>query len=110
MDERQERIGRNEALFREVNERVERLARDFEIGDEGLAILCECGDSSCRERIEVTVGEYEALRADPTQFAVVHGHAAPDVETAVGGNERYEIIRKAAGEPAELARELDPRS
>lgn len=110
MDERQERIGRNEALFRQVNERVERLSADFQLTEETMGILCECGSETCHERIEISSREYEALRAEPTHFAVVPGHVAPDVETVVAENERFDVVRKAPGEPAELARELDPRT
>ena len=109
MDERAERIGRNEALLREVNERVERLTQEFRATDEAMSLLCECGDSNCHDRIELTVSEYERLRAEPTTFAVRRGHVAPEVETVVEETDRYVVIRKHAGEPAELAAELDDR-
>ena len=46
VDERTRRIGLNEAVFREVNERIEGLAAEFKVG-EGLDLICECGDASC---------------------------------------------------------------
>lgn len=110
MSEREERIGRNEALFREVNERVDRLSKDFQLTDEAMGILCECGDSSCHEKIEITGSEYEAVRSDSTHFAVVPGHVAPDVETVIAENKRFAVVRKDEGKPAQLARELDARS
>ena len=48
MDERARRIGHNEALFREVNERVKALTDEFDAADEPMEIMCECGDRSCR--------------------------------------------------------------
>jgi hypothetical protein len=49
VDERTARIGHNEALFREVNERVGRLTQEFQTTAEPMHILCECGDRECRE-------------------------------------------------------------
>jgi hypothetical protein len=73
MDSRLERQARNEALVREVNERIERLVRVAEEarpGDEPerFDFICECGaggdeDIACAERIEMTVAEYEDLEA-----------------------------------------------
>ena len=45
MDERTRRIGLNEAVFREINERIEELAAGFKVG-EGLDLICECGNAS----------------------------------------------------------------
>ena len=109
MDARIERIGRNEALFREVNERVERLTQEFKATDEPMELLCECGDARCHDRIELTVPEYETLRGDPTTFAVKPGHETPEAEVLVARRGRYVVVRKREGEPAELAAQLDPR-
>src|SRR5439155_16369512 len=79
---REERLGANEALFREVNERVAEVAERFVADDTGESrydFNCECGDRACAEQIALTVTEYEAVRAEATRFAVVPGHEAPDV-------------------------------
>jgi hypothetical protein len=110
VDVRAARIGHNEALFREVNERVERLTQEFQTTAEPMQILCECGDRECRERIELTVEEYEALRKDPAHFAVAPGHEAPDVERVIKQRGTYDIVRKFPGPPTRLAEATDPRS
>jgi 5-bromo-4-chloroindolyl phosphate hydrolysis protein len=107
VDERERRIGQNEALFREVNERIERLSQTLQATD-SITILCECGDASCTEQIEVSLHKYERVRQDPTLFYVVLGHEQTDVEDAVEQGEGYTVVRKADG-AAEVARELDPR-
>ena len=109
MDERQRRIGENEALFRQVNERVKDLNRSFSIVLERGEYLCECGDESCIERISLTPDEYEEIRAEPTHFAVKPGHVAPDVEEVIDARGEYEIVRKREGPAAERARATDPR-
>lgn len=110
MDERAHRLGLNEALFREVNERIEQVSESLQITTEQLAILCECGDESCTERVEVSTTDYERIRADPTLFFVLPGHEAPEVEDIVEQTRGWDVVRKRNGGPAELARELDPRS
>ena len=110
MNERDRRIGQNEALFREVNERVERLSEAFQATAEPMRLLCECGDESCFEQIELTVEEYERVRADPALFAVRPGHEARDREVVVEEHDRYSIVRKRPGGPKEIAEALDPRS
>ena len=59
MDERERRIGLNEATFREINERIEDLAATFEVG-ERLDLICECGNASCASRIEMSHEDYES--------------------------------------------------
>jgi hypothetical protein len=111
MTSREERIARNEALFREVNERIKQVRAGTH--DPGLrdtfAILCECGDQNCIEEIQVTPQEYEQVRADPRQFLIVPGHGVPDVEEIVDAGEGFEVARKHE-EEAEIAERTDPRA
>jgi hypothetical protein len=110
MDERQRRIGENEVIFREVNERVRETHETFDVASGEAEFVCECGAASCVERISMTLTEYEQVRADSTQFAIVPGHEIDDVEEVVRRAERFWVVRKEAGEAEELARETDPRS
>ena len=108
--ERAERIGLNEAVFREVNERISGLADQFGLEEEPLDLVCECGDPGCVERISISRKEYEQLRANPTHFAVFPGHELLDFEDVVERNRTYDVVRKHEGGPAEIARGTDPRS
>lgn len=110
MDDRHRRIGQNEAIFRQVNERVSELNRSFSLVLERGDYLCECGNEDCVERIALTADEYERVRSEPTQFVVKPGHVAPDVEDVVRSEPGYEIVRKREGKAATVARETDPRS
>ena len=110
MDERARRIGENEALFREVNEKVEELNASFDAVGESFEIVCECGEETCMERITLDHGEYEALRRDPTLFAVKPGHDEPDFESVVARHPNYDVVRKHEGPPRRLAEQTDPRS
>ena len=104
---RQGRVGKNESLFREVNERVEGIAARVGI-DQRLDLVCECADLRCTRTIEMNVDEYEALRAAPEQFAVVPGHERLGIEQIVERTSRYVIVAKM-GIAKRVATELDPR-
>jgi hypothetical protein len=108
VDERARRIGANEVLFREVNERIEELGRRTGTAEGGLDFVCECADESCTERITLTPPEYEEVRADPRQFAVLPGHEV-SVEDVVADRGGYRIVAKE-GEAGAVAEEADPRT
>ncbi len=109
MEERKSRIGLNEAVFREVNERIEQLSETFGLDQEPLDLICECGDASCVQRITMSHSEYESLREEPRQFAVSSGHEIPDVERIVEQRGGYDVVEKREGAPAQVARATDPR-
>jgi hypothetical protein len=108
VDERERRMTRNEALFREVNERVREKAEAFG-SDSAFEYLCECANADCTFQITLTTPQYENIRADPAQFAVLPLHFTPEIEALVSETEGYWIVRKI-GEAADYVEELDPRS
>ena len=106
-DARAERAARNEAIFREANERISEVT---EAQRESFAqFFCECSDTACTERIDVSLAEYEAVRARGARFALIVGHEDPRVERVVERTDRYVVVEKF-GRGAEVAEELDPRS
>ncbi|HZQ81483.1 MAG TPA: hypothetical protein VFB25_05870 [Gaiellaceae bacterium] len=93
-----------------MNEQIETLNRGLaEISDNKLHIVCECGDLRCAKQLVVQVTEYERIRADPALFFVIPGHEIPDVEDVVEQEPAYRVVRKHEGEPARMARKLNPR-
>ena len=109
MSSREERIGLNEAVFREVNERIEDLVETFDLKTQSLDLICECGDAACVERISMTPPEYEQIRSEAHQFAVHPGHEYPDVESIVARLKGYDVVVKNRGAPERIAEETDPR-
>jgi hypothetical protein len=100
-------VGRQQSLFRDVNERINDLAGSFDPRD-GIEIICECGQSGCSERFELPVREYERLRLIPTRFAILRGHEIPSVERIVEEHAQFIVVEKF-GEGAVTAIQLDPR-
>ena len=97
------RAARNQALFREVNERVEDLANTWVL--EELQLVCECADIGCVELIPMPLDEYERTRANVRTFVVKPDHIVPDIERPVFATKDYVIVKKVdvAGEVAEAA-------
>jgi hypothetical protein len=98
----------NEALFREVNERIESVSTALAPDDVPLEFLCECDDPDCVEKVSATRAEYEAIRAVSTHFVVLPGHEDPGVEHVVQPTERFLVVEKE-GHAAYEAQEDDPR-
>ena len=106
---RAERATQNQALFREVNERLQELATAFRDVAQTARFACECADVTCIEQMSLTVDEYEELRSHPNRFAVLPGHVVADVERVVSENDRYMVVEKL-GKGAEIAVGSDPRA
>ena len=107
MDEQAKRLALNEAMFREINERLESRLPVSADGEDRLTVICECADADCIERISLSLDEYAQVRSDGRQFVVAPGHERVAVEEVVLRNDRFEIVRKV-GKAGEIAELLDP--
>jgi hypothetical protein len=103
-----ERVANNQALHREVNQRI------AEVGDSLFSeaernterdFLCECGNAACMEHLWLTIGTYRAVRANPRRFVIVPGHDNPAVELVVEDRGSYSIV-ETFGEAGEIAEAL----
>jgi hypothetical protein len=108
VDERERRLTQNEALFREVNERVEALALGHGVDAHSYEFLCECANADCTFRIALPLSKYEEVRADARRFVIRPLHYTPEIEEVVVKEDEYWIVRKT-GEAAEYVEHLDPR-
>ncbi|HSJ50702.1 MAG TPA: hypothetical protein VLA90_05380 [Actinomycetota bacterium] len=108
MGSREERLAQNEVISREINEGIEDAKRS--ISDEGYArMVCECGYADCARVVAITVEEYERVRQDARQFVVVNEHVMPEIEEVLSQFDRFTVVRKRDGTPAEVAEKTDPR-
>lgn len=110
MDDRGKRVGENEVLFREVNERLRELGEAFSDITETAEFICECANSSCTERVQLTLSTYEEIRSDPKRFFVIKGHELLEYEKVVEEADEYVVVEKLPGGPAGIAIRDDPRS
>jgi hypothetical protein len=110
LEERFARQARNEALFREVNERIAQLGEAAEAWspDGTVEFLCECGEEGgCGERIRMPLEAYERVRTQDDRFVVKPGHETLELERAVAWTDEYVIVDKIRA--AEPFVEDDPR-
>lgn len=110
MDEREQRLALNEAMFREVNERVEDMTKTFDSTTGTLEIFCECGDPACTERISVPADIYERVRSDPRHFLLRPGHDDSSVERVIDAYEPYIVVEKDGQDVERVVEATDPRS
>jgi hypothetical protein len=104
MTERDARLGKNEAVFREVNERIRAVTHPPAEAE----FLCECSDTRCMQPVAMTLTEYEEVRSDPTHFLLLPGHEVADVDVVVERRTRFTVVEKQRG-AAEVAIATDPR-
>ncbi len=103
-----ERTGRNEAIFRGVNARIEEGA-ELHAVHAPLPFHCECGNAECVAKIEIAPHEYERIFANPVRFVVLPGHQLLDVERVVDERGSFIVVEKF-GEAAREAEQDDPRA
>ena len=104
----QGRVAGNEALFREVNEAIERGQWPGE-EDSPAAFRCECARLDCNKLISLTPREYERVRATPRRFLVIPGHQVEELEIVVETSGDYVVVEKR-DEAGRLADASDPRT
>jgi hypothetical protein len=106
----QERIARNDAIFRDANERIGAFAAKHELRDDALPFICECADMRCHEIVTLALDEYEKVRSNPRWFVNAPGHqvAGRGAVTVVERQSGYVVVEKT-GHAGEVAEELAAR-
>ena len=107
-EERQERLAKNESLFRVLNENIRSLAEKLE-PVAPYEFICECSTSGCFERIELTLEEYERVRSDGTHFLLAEGHEDIEIEQVIAHRPTYVVVEKD-GAAGLVAEDDDPRA
>jgi hypothetical protein len=97
---REERIAENEDLCRDLNERK---AEWIESGHLAAGFRCECWDLGCRDRIQMSGGQWKEVRSRGNRFVVAPGHVLSEFEKVVKEYPHFWLIEKhgEAGEDAE---------
>ena len=98
----------NEAASREINQKIQEAYQD-EPSANRIDIVCECARTTCDAAIDITLGEYEDVREDARQFVILPGHFVGDIEWIVYENDRFAVVAKREGVPADVARNENPR-
>ena len=102
-----ERAARNEEVVREVNTQIEQGAELHGV-ESPMPFHCECGQTTCLEKVALRPLLYERILANRYRFVVVPGHAQPEVERVVEEHESFLIVEKI-GEAREQIDEDHPQ-
>ena len=82
-------------IFREVNEQIAHIT-DLWQWEERQGFLCECARADCTQAVLLTRAEYEAIRADPSQFVTLPGHERPGLERVVERGDSFVVVAATA--------------
>lgn len=107
-DDAQGRVAANEARLREVNEAIERGQWPGE-ESERVGFRCECARLGCDQVIELTIREYERVRAHPRRFVLAEDHEVPAAESVAESGAGWAVVEKGQ-RAGEVAQDTDPRS
>ena len=107
MSLREERMAKNEAASRKINEKIQE-AYQGEPPANRIDIVCECARMTCDAAIDITLDEYEHVRKDARHFVILPEHFV-DIERILFENDRFAVVAKREGTPADVARDENPR-
>jgi hypothetical protein len=104
------KVAENDATFRNANERIHDTAEALGMDEEAglLPFLCECADVHCTTLVQLSLSEYEAVRASSVLFVNARGHEVNALGwgRVVDEFDRYTVVEKI-GDAAEVVAELD---
>jgi hypothetical protein len=106
----EERIAKNDATFRDANERIGAAAEAYGVVTPA-PFICECADPTCSKIVPLEIEQYEEIRANPRHFLNIPGHqaAAQGAAVVVAEREGYVIVEKI-GHAGDVVESRDERS
>jgi hypothetical protein len=81
------------SLIREVNDRVEELSSEWEENGRSV-VFCECAETGCLEKIEISHIAYERIRDSAMHFLVKPDHVDLARELVVAETDEYVVVEK----------------
>jgi len=91
----QERIARNQATFRDANQRIVAAAGEIGVDPRAVPFICECAEASCTDVLLIELEDYAAVRRNPRRFIHAPGHL-DDVSEVVEQHSTYVVAEKQA--------------
>src|SRR5512132_132004 len=106
----EERIAKNDATFRDANERIAAAAGAYGL-DFPVPFICERADPTCSQIVPLELGHYEKIRAVSRHFLNTPGHdaAAQGAAVVVAERDGYVIVEKI-GHAGDVVEALDERN
>jgi hypothetical protein len=92
--ERQRKLAQNEAVAREVNQRVDEVAASWYDEGEALEFVCECSYDDCTARVHLSAEEFARVRESPLTFVLVRDHVVPEIERVLAAAGDAVVVEK----------------
>jgi hypothetical protein len=77
-------------VFREVNARIAEIT--ITQGEPTSGFICECGQSDCTSILDLSLGDYQALREGGDFFIAARGHCVEGVDRLVESREGFDVL------------------
>ena len=103
MDEQSKRrLTENEVIFRQANKDIKDFLQDIGTADHAtVSFFCECSNTNCRGRINLSAKTYEDLHHAKRHFVVLPGHSIPELEKIIRHGKDYEVVEKLGEVPGD---------
>jgi hypothetical protein len=106
MSTTEERIARNNGIFRAANERIRDSAKSYEL-DGALPFICECADEACTTVMRVPLEKYAEVREHARRFLVAtERHLPAEGEGRVVEETGTYVVFEKTGRAGELVEEV----
>ena len=99
-----QRAGRNEEIFRDINEKIEQGVERHGVVSP-VQYHCECASASCFETVSLRPSDYERVAAERYRFVVMPGHETGEVEQVVERHDEYLVVEKVGEAREQLDRD-----
>jgi hypothetical protein len=101
------RMAENQVVFRRANENVQKSLDDANViateegeepiqldADAPLHFYCECSDENCRQRVKLSLNDYNKIHQARNTFVIVCGHDVPKIEEVTEKHTEYCVVTK----------------
>lgn len=90
---------RNSRLIRAVNDRIRNVSNPADESG-AVEVICECGDIDCQGPVNISLVDYETVRATPRRFVLIHRARVPDVHRILSRDNGYVVVEEIPAEDA----------
>lgn len=95
------RLKENEVIFQQANRGVADFVKEDGGSDETVInFYCECANIDCRERIPMSISDYQRLHQSQRQFIALKGHEMPKIENIVSTHVGFSVVEKVGEIPS----------
>jgi hypothetical protein len=83
-------IRNRQHVFREVNDRIAEIT--VRHAEPASGFICECGEADCTSIIDLSLADYQALRAGGDFFVAAPGHCVVGIDRLVESRDGFDVL------------------